>query len=69
MSNPHSTSKRVKLELDSDENKTNVSKGRGRSKTIDDPPSTFVKKELPDDPENMIFCTKCNTVFDNIKDL
>ena len=69
MSNPCSASKRVKLELDSEENRTNVSRDRGRPKTTDDPPSTFVKKELPDDPENMIFCTKCNTVFDHVKDL
>ena len=69
MSNPCSASKRVKLEIDTDEKKTDVSQGRGRPKTTNDPPSTFVKKELPDDPENMIFCTKCNTVFGNIKDL
>ena len=29
----------------------------------------FVKKELPDDLENTIYCTKCNSVFDNVKDL
>ena len=51
MSNPCSASKRVKLELDSEENRTDVSGGRGRPKTTDDLPSTFVKKELPDDPE------------------
>ena len=43
MSNPHSASKRVKLEIDSDEKKTDV-RGRGRPKTTDDTPSTFVKK-------------------------
>ena len=69
MSNPHSASKRVKLELGIEENRTNVSRGRDRPKTTDDPPSTFVKKEFPDYPENTIFCTKCNTVFDNVKDL
>ena len=56
---PHGITKKVKLEIESGQKKAEGSQGRGRPKSTDDTGSKFVKKELPDDPENSIFCTKC----------
>ena len=66
-SDPCGSSKKIKLEITEPEKKT-LSRGRPKSGNVDDL-HVFVKKELPDDLENTIYCTKCNTVFDNVKDL
>ena len=66
-SDPCGSSKKIKLEITEPEKKT-FSRGRPKSGNADDS-HVFVKKELPDDLENTIYCTKCNTVFDNVKDL
>ena len=64
---PCGSSKKIKLEITEPEKKT-VSRGRPKSGNTDDS-HVFVKKELPDNLENTIYCTKCNTVFDNVRDL
>ena len=66
-SDPHGSSKEIKLEICEDEKKT-LSRGRPKSGNADDS-YVFVKKELPDNLENTIYAMKCNSVFDNIKDL
>ena len=66
-SDPHDSSKKTKLDITEPEKKT-FSRGRPKSGNADDS-HVFVKKELPDDLENTIYGTKCNSVFHNVKDL